>query len=349
MNVPLIKKMIEKGYVSRRKHPTCDLWILNYTPQTQFDFEWNEATIVCRGLIVDAEWNIIARPLKKFFTIDQLTSIRNKVHHLYGRKFKDIFNERFITMEKIDGSLGILFYNPLLTKWEIATRGSFESDQAIEANKILQEKYNWLTFAIDCTYMVEIIYPENRIVVNYKNERALILLAVLNNDTGLDDWDEWSLMNKYMKFAKLYHINTIEELEAAPDRDNAEGYVLIFEDGFRLKFKYEEYKRLHYIMTSITEKKLWEWERDSYEIDPKNVPDEYFEWILSVQSGLRKKYRVIETEVWNKLNEVTIDPSWTRKYVANLIKDYRYRHIVFAMMDEHDYAKMIWKLLKPEG
>ena len=334
--------------MSRRKHPTCDLWILNYTPQAQFDNEWNEATIMCRGLIVDANWNIIGRPFKKFFTIEQLTSIRNKVHHLYGRRFKDIFKEGFITMDKMDGSLGVIYYNPFNDTWEIATRGSFASDQAIEGTKILQEKYASVDWVCGYTYMVEIIYPDNRIVVDYGAKRDLILLGVVDNKTGLDAWDEWKIINTRMPFAKLYRINTKAELDIIEPRDNAEGFVLVFHDSFRLKFKYEEYKRLHFLMTGITNKKLWEWERDGYDVDLKDVPDEFYKTINSFQNVLRAKYKHIEAEAKNKLHDMSLaNPHWTRKDLANAIKDYQYKELVFAMVDEKDYTKMIWRLLKP--
>ena len=62
------------------------------------------------------------------------------------------------------------------------TRGSFESEQACEAKKILDSYV-----ALDkkkiiedinngITYVCEVIYQENRIVVDYGNMRSLILL-----------------------------------------------------------------------------------------------------------------------------------------------------------------------------
>ena len=84
MNIKLIKQMIEEDYVSKRKHPECDLYILNYTPKCQINWKWNEATMTCRGLIVDAYWNVVARPFKKFFTYEQWKDLYTRFHSAAG-------------------------------------------------------------------------------------------------------------------------------------------------------------------------------------------------------------------------------------------------------------------------
>jgi RNA ligase len=57
----------------------------------------------------------------------------------------------------MDGSLIILFYYKPRMKWIVASRGSFISEQALEAQKMLNitdyEKLNK-----ECTYLFEIIY-----------------------------------------------------------------------------------------------------------------------------------------------------------------------------------------------
>ena len=49
----LLARMLDEGYVRMQVHPLYpELAILNYTEQAQFDRLWNEATNVCRGLVV---------------------------------------------------------------------------------------------------------------------------------------------------------------------------------------------------------------------------------------------------------------------------------------------------------
>ena len=90
------RKLIDEKYIYVRKHPDAELYIYNYSPKTQYDRKWNEITMICRGLIRD-EKQIIARPFNKFFNIEQ-------------HEPEEITNEEFEVYEKLDGSLGILYW-----------------------------------------------------------------------------------------------------------------------------------------------------------------------------------------------------------------------------------------------
>jgi RNA ligase len=163
LNLDLIKKRVEEGYISVQKHPEADLFIYNYTPAASYGRVWDAATLNCRGLILDGEGNVVARP--------------------------------FVVMDKMDGSLGIMYPGPANVP-AIATRGSFTSDQAIHATGVLWTKYaDWVEeikytyWESTNTFLFEIIYPSNRIVVNYKDTDDLILLAIIGNKTGTDAVD----------------------------------------------------------------------------------------------------------------------------------------------------------------
>lgn len=168
LDIEAIKEEIAAGYISEQQHPSSLLRILNYTQRTQYEWRWNKETMQCRGLIVDENWNVVKRPFPKFFSLEQL-----------GGKFP---SESFDVYDKLDGSLGILYHINHVPM--IATRGSFVSDQAIRATKIYQEKYGGIKVDNDKTYLFEIIYPENRIVVDYGDQEDLILLSVIETATG---------------------------------------------------------------------------------------------------------------------------------------------------------------------
>jgi RNA ligase len=146
-----IRREIDSGYISEQRHPQAPIRILNYTHRAQYDWRWNPETMQCRGLIVDDNNRIVARPFAKFFTYEQLSGV--------------VPNEPFEAYEKLDGSLGILY----MVDGEpcIATRGSFVSDQAERATEIYRRKYRDIVLDDRMTYLFEIIYPGNRIVVNY--------------------------------------------------------------------------------------------------------------------------------------------------------------------------------------
>lgn len=354
LKIDKIEKAIADGWVTKRKHPDADLYILNYSTKTQYDWYWDkDTTMVCRGLIVDGNWNVIARPFKKFFTIDQLTQLRNKVNNLYGVKFKTMLDGEFRCYDKLDGSLGVLY--PLGDKICVATRGSFESEMAIRATQMVQEEgaINDAAFwelEAEHTLMVEIIYPDNRIVVDYKGESKLPLLAVINKETGLDNHSFFNLIHSWEKCKEFTHIKTVDDLEFENDfHDGREGYVLVYPNGFRVKWKFDEYKRLHYIMTGLTPKKIWWWMRQGQGIAAqlKDVPDEFYDWGMAIANNLQKVYDEINDHADMIYKGIYEDKrNWTRKDIAIKYRDYDYRAILFAKMDNKEYKETIWRLVK---
>ena len=58
------------------------------------------------------------------------------------------------------------------------TRGSFFSEQALKAEEIFNRKYSDQDVMRECTYCFEIIYPKNKIVVDYDKTEDLILLCI---------------------------------------------------------------------------------------------------------------------------------------------------------------------------
>lgn len=146
MDMALLGSHISKGLVTARPHQSLPLTILNYTKNAQFDRAWDDVTKKCRGLIYNnITGEVVARPFEKFFNWDEADS----PYPPSGPALR---------MEKMDGSLGILYsYDG---QWYIATRGSFHSEQADEANLMLQRNYAALTKCLrfDKTYLFEIIY-----------------------------------------------------------------------------------------------------------------------------------------------------------------------------------------------
>ncbi len=279
-----VEEEIALGYINVQKHPTENLWIYNYSNQAMFDGRWNEATMNCRGHIVDSDKNIIARPFKKFFTKEQADS--------YGLAIP--YGETFEVYDKMDGSLGILYW--IIEKFEngnirphpfIATRGSFASDQALEATKIFREKYPFVGFDSECTYLFEIIYPENRIVVDYGDKRDLILLAIIDTATGEEiplsqAPDGLNVVTRYDGINVSKALDQFDKLSGT----EFEGLVIRFTpSNFRVKVKTEDYKKLHKLYTGISERDIWDCISSGIGLEEivKVAPDEMFNWIKSVE------------------------------------------------------------------
>jgi len=169
---------IDAGLVTRKQHPTLPLSIYTYTRTAQYSRAWTTATLRCRGLIADdTTGDIVAWPFPKFFNVGE-----HALGHDYAPPLPD---EPFRIYDKVDGSLGIVFYYG--GRWHVASKGSFVSEQALWAQARLDRRTTGYLIPGN-TYLVEIIYPENRIVVDYGDREDLVLLGAFNADGR-----EWKL------------------------------------------------------------------------------------------------------------------------------------------------------------
>jgi len=62
----VLNTYIDNNLIIANKHPEYDIWILNYSPKAQFKKFWDIYTLSCRGMVIDGDGNILARPFQKF-------------------------------------------------------------------------------------------------------------------------------------------------------------------------------------------------------------------------------------------------------------------------------------------
>jgi len=142
--------------------------LFTYSEEAQILGRWNFFEQVSRGLIIDrASGEVAARPFDKFFN--------------WGQNGQTTDSPILTATEKLDGSLGILYRD---NGYSIATQGSFRSEQAMWATEFLNKNHNLDSVGDEWTLLFEIIYPENRVVVDYGSTCALVLLAMRNRFTG---------------------------------------------------------------------------------------------------------------------------------------------------------------------
>lgn len=319
--------MISKNYVRVNKHPEHDLYIYNYTQNAQFERVWNEITLSCRGLILDENLNIIARPFPKFFNLGEM---ENQI----------LPESTFEVYDKMDGSLGILYWIDDVPF--IASRGSFASDQSDKANEMLHGKYrnSWSNLDKNKTYLFEIIYPENRIVLDYGATEELILLAIIDTQSG----EEFPLEDIGFPVVEKYNgikdILLLKELNT----DNKEGFIIKYANNFRVKIKFEEYLRLHRIITQVSNVNIWEYLKTNQSMEEmlERVPDEFFDWVKQTKSDLENQYSAIENQCKNDFKVLE-----SRKETALYFLTCQYSGVLFAMLDNRDYSEIIWKMIRP--
>lgn len=320
--------LVAKGYVTRRKHPNHDLWILNYTPKTQYDRLWNETTMSCRGLIVDGDNKIQARCFKKFFNLEE---VREEVKSRKGLGFQ--------TFEKVDGSLGILYW--VKGTPHIATRGSFTSEQALVATSILHNKYPNISLNPEVTLLFEIVYPGNRVCVDYGNKEDLFLLAAFHTESGV----ELPPPSSPFPFARSFDLGSDFDGIKALNLKNREGFVVRFEDGFRFKVKFEDYIALHSSIFSVSTRSVWNLLRKGMHPISAEAPDEINDWVKSVKKNLMENYAVVEssaTEIFSQIKHLD------RKDFASVALQYGCSAVLFKMFDGRPYSDIIWNMVEPE-
>lgn len=334
-----LNQLREQGHISSRKHPEYDLWIHNYTARCQYESAWNELSLQCRGLITDTDGNIVARPFQKFFNLHE---------HTPESGLPEInWNQPYSVSEKMDGSLGIVYKTPHGPR--IATRGSFESEQAEVANKLLNRRK--ADFCDGFTYLFEIIYPENRIVVNYDRE-MLVLIEMIHTETGCG-------VNRYTLATEAERLGftVVSEATIPVDSDestqNREGVVVRFEDGLRVKIKFAEYCRLHKLVTGASEKSIWECLSSGTSLDRylEDVPDEFYGWIRECEAHLRLQFAATKSEAASAFSCVQrrLGDGSRKEYAAAFAEFPELRSILFLMLDGKPYDHLIWKLIEPNS
>jgi len=337
-----LEKYYNDGLLNKQTHPTLDLTIWNYSPKVQYERLWDDITLQCRGLVTNSKGDIVARPFKKFFNYEE-------------HKLEDIPNENYEVYEKMDGSLGILFNYK--NEWIMVTRGSFTSEQSIKGKELL-EKYNFKRLHTDYTYLFEIIYKENRIVCDYDYD-DIVLLGMIEtksgNEVNIHNGNEDirfqnMISNIGFPVVMLYKTwNESYDLLKEEIQKDREGYVIRFKNGFRMKIKGEEYKRLHKLLTGISSRDIWEHLKDDRPLDDiiKDVPDEFYDWVKETSEDLKNQFDTIldvYTKIFNDLTKQNLE----RKDFALKAKSYSYSNILFNMLDGSDPKQNIWKILYPD-
>jgi RNA ligase len=292
---------VEAGNVNMSKDPTGELELFDYSLQCQFAGNWNVFTLMSRGLILcPGQKKIVSMCLPKFLNIQELEFWTP--------------NESFTTTEKVDGSCLFLFF--WKNEWHCSTRGSFVSDQAKWALAWAKNNIKLDGLNPNLTYICEVIYPENRVVVKY-DWSGLVLLTAFDLLTGEEqDYQNLSssLKDFGFRFLKQYDFSYTDEIvslcEKSPtDEDglyalssNEEGFVVKFKNGLRMKIKGKQYLLAHKAKNSLSPLSAWESAMLCQDMTEtmKLLPDEFFQEWSNLVEVFNKKFA-------NKMKEIKED------------------------------------------
>jgi len=255
---------VDAGNVNMKENGE-GLQIYSYSMQCTIERNWNVFNLISRGLILDVvNEKVIATPFPKFFNYGE-------VHYIPDGLFS--------VTEKMDGSMGIVFYHN--GRWQVATKGSFQSDQALWAMDYLGKNIHLDKLSRTATYLVEIVYAENRIVIPYDKD-GLYLLSTYHD--GVEQ-PRISMVN-YSSYEKLgfsmpnwWYYDSIDNIveKAKTLHMFDEGFVVRFSNGHRVKIKGDEYCRVHRLISNCTPLFIWDCMRACHDMDSlrSELPEEF--------------------------------------------------------------------------
>jgi len=343
-----LMERVNSGSINMVRSGTLALF--NYSTDCQFANQWDTFTMMARGLILDTTYNnksIVALPFVKFFNASEQE----------GASVVK-FDAPFDAYTKMDGSLGIVYFHD--GSWHVATRGSLTSAQSRWAEQWLHnhiKPYHQLDPNV--TYLCEIIYDENRIVINYPFE-GLVMLGAYNRVTGIElDYDDLVALCARigMRIATRHSFGSFadaqEFVKTLPG--NEEGFVIRFrESGERVKLKGSEYCALHKIISNITPLAIWELLCSGYSIDDykKVLPEEFWEEVDEIVEHFQKRAGTIMLDIVNLYSKVSgmtdrelgmlIQNDWCAVACAGYLFPYRKK-------GASEVYKQVLKNLRPTG
>ena len=299
-----------------------DLLLFSYDNHAAIAHRWNFFERVSRGLIINkVTGEVVARPWAKFFN--------------WGEE--PLFDNALMieATEKMDGSLGILYRDE--GEYKIATRGSFNSEQALWATE-------WLNHHIishidnNITLLFEIIYPDNRIVIDYHGWSGLVLIGAKDRFDGRDLlYQELSVIADINDFAqpKVYHFDDVHDIIAAAQHLiwNEEGWVARFSNGQRFKFKGDAYLAAHRIVTGLNYKRVMEAIQAGVLNDLlASLPNEFHKEVMVYVDQIGGEVE----HIWsNIITHKNLAPTTSRKDFALYVRDNcpEIRNFMFMVYD----------------
>lgn len=236
-----------------------------------------------RGIILDANTGeVLARPYDKFFNFGQVLATP-ELSERFSSWHKGPAGT-FTVTEKVDGSLAIMYDDhgtlrigssgspiarglnanerttgPGTTPWIDIFKKLYSAETVEKLHKIA--KVNTIIF--------EFVTPEHTIVIPHDKEE-FILHGMRNTITG--DETSFSGIKKLLEEMDIHDIPLAREYpemksfedinKLLPTLHNFEGFVIRWDDGYRLKMKTEEYVRAHHTITlfgtpSLRKAYLW--------------------------------------------------------------------------------------------
>ena len=275
-----------QGLVHRKFEASTGLSLWVYSQRAVYERRWNQVTMAARGLILDeGAAAVIATPFPKFFNVGE-----------QGVRVPDL---PFQAFEKLDGSLIVAFHHA--GHWRAVTKGAFDSAQADWAQRRM-DAADLSPLVPGTTYLFEAVYPENVIVVRYRDPALVLLGAYDVFGRELGDGKIFATASALgWRSARRFGFASLADMVTATAvlPPTEEGYVIRFADGLRLKMKGAEYCRIHALVSRCTPLSVWEAMAagDDLEAIRRDLPEEFWTDFDGIVSAVIASVEAVERRV----------------------------------------------------
>lgn len=277
-----------------------DYTVVKYMVNLKNTFEWDLNDTLgsairreCRGLIFNQQGNIVSRPFHKFFNCNEKTETQLDKINLY---------ESHWVTSKMDGSMIITL--PLNGEIRLATKAGI-TDTSENAEIFIRDKSNYSNFLQYCvsrnlTPIFEWCSQKNQIVLDYEKDN-LVLLSVRHLHNG--KYETYEKLQSYSKEFDLPLVPIVTELpkqninllsSQVREWKNAEGIVIWFYTGHRIKIKSLDYCIKHTLKEQITLEK---------NVINLILNDGVDDLVPVLSANEAKKLQQFQTAFWAQLNE----------------------------------------------
>ena len=246
----------------------------------------------CRGILFYPDGRIMSRRLHKFFNIGEREE--TAAHRI------DL-GQPHVILEKLDGSMITPVFTEAGIRWGTKmgiTEVSMQAEEFVARNPQYAQFAEWCE-TMRLTPVFEWCSRKQRIVIDYPEDR-LVLIALRHTVSGeyKPYCDLVVLGDRFgIEVVKAY-AGTTENMEhlIAETRamEDAEGWIIRFDDGQMLKIKGDWYVRIHKTKDNLI------WEKNLIELMINEKLDDTKPYMLDEDL---KRVEAFETDFWKGVNQ----------------------------------------------
>ena len=230
-----------------------DISSINFNRRAFYDKNWNERTMMARGLFVNNKnYNVVCRGYEKFFNVDEMES--TSMEALKNLEYP------LTAYVKENGYLGLLGVDDSTESFVFASKSSTESDFAKKFEEIIKdlipsdtlEKLRFELLLRKTCLVFEVIDPDfDPHIIEYP-ERKVVLLDIIDREYNFKKQSYGQLASfakrygfEFKKKAKVIHsydslvsfIDSTKDYEFEFNDKKVEGFVIEDSNGFQFKVK----------------------------------------------------------------------------------------------------------------